>query len=651
MFLRAAVYFAVLFFGVGILHGQSPWGLRNQRPGGDDLWGISSGPGGLVAVGTNGAILQSPDGQTWTRRSSGTTDWLTAVTYGNGRYIAVGDHGHILISVDGATWTTVSQTATTQRLNNVAFAQGLGPDDPPPYPAQNRFMAVGESGTILSSVDGTTWTARPSGTTNWLRGLALGIGYQSAGVGVASWVAAGQAGTLLISDDGGITWRNVPSGTNVDLEAIAFVSGYHSHPVAGPGGGSIVFCTAGQGGLVQSLVFAISDGISPRGGTGTATTIPLNTSARIRCLVSGPSNSFTSLGSAVESATTLSPPVLAVDESATVFSAYNFDNTYPLTVSSAGLWRRDTVSSPGAIRAGCYSAVQNSFFVVGQNETVLQRDQVFNGRLGNISARGFVDQGEKALIAGFVVTGATPKRVLVRGVGPSLGNFGVVGVLARPSLIVYDSAGNRIATNSGWDTGIDSAAIAGGAAQAGAFPLSAGSGDSALLITLAPGKYTAQVAGINGAAGVALIEVYDLDDHVSGTSRAINLSTRGQVSGGENALIAGINVQSPGWRTFLVRGVGPSLARFGIANALQDPKVDVSTNLSYPQSVGSTSDFAQVSVPAATSAVGAFALDANSQDYARVFTLPPGNYTFLLSSKSNSSGIALIEIYEVGIAQ
>jgi hypothetical protein len=127
----------------------------------------------------------------------------------------------------------------------------------------------------------------------------------------------------------------------------------------------------------------------------------------------------------------------------------------------------------------------------------------------NVSARMEVTSGDGVLIAGFVIGGNLPKTVLIRGVGPTLSQFGVTGVLADPQITV-SSGSSTIASNAGWGTGSStSAQIAAVAGQVGAFPLSSGSQDSALLLTLQPGNYTVQVTSVSNSTGVALVEVYD----------------------------------------------------------------------------------------------------------------------------------------------
>lgn len=141
-------------------------------------------------------------------------------------------------------------------------------------------------------------------------------------------------------------------------------------------------------------------------------------------------------------------------------------------------------------------------------------------RLTNVSARAQVGTGSSVLVAGFVISGTTSETILIRGVGPALGAFGVTGTLAAPQLTLFDSSGGVIATNTGWSN----ASVLGGSnvgagvqpatssvmASVSAFALAAGSADSAIVVTLPPGAYTAQVSGANNTSGAGLIELYDV---------------------------------------------------------------------------------------------------------------------------------------------
>lgn len=140
-------------------------------------------------------------------------------------------------------------------------------------------------------------------------------------------------------------------------------------------------------------------------------------------------------------------------------------------------------------------------------------------RLVNISARGTVGTGASVLFGGFVVTGNSPKKLLIRGVGPGLVPLGVSNAIADPQLQVFDSQANLLAQNDNWSTpqavtGAQTPAAASdlitAANATGAFALASGSKDAALIVTLAPGQYTTQVSGVGGATGTALVEIYEI---------------------------------------------------------------------------------------------------------------------------------------------
>jgi hypothetical protein len=134
------------------------------------------------------------------------------------------------------------------------------------------------------------------------------------------------------------------------------------------------------------------------------------------------------------------------------------------------------------------------------------------GQFVSIAERAVVGAGAGVLIGGFTVAGSQPSKVLIRAVGPGLIPFGLTGALASPVLSVYDSRGVLIGVNTGWSAGgsVDAVAINNAALSVGAFLLQPGTNDCAVLLTLPPGGYTAQVAGANGASGVALVEVYQV---------------------------------------------------------------------------------------------------------------------------------------------
>jgi hypothetical protein len=136
-----------------------------------------------------------------------------------------------------------------------------------------------------------------------------------------------------------------------------------------------------------------------------------------------------------------------------------------------------------------------------------------SARLVNLSARNFAGAGDNTLIAGFVISGNVPKRLLIRGVGPRLAGFGVTGALADPKVELFLSDSGRstlFASNDNWAE-IAAAPARAAFTAAGAFDLPDATSKDAALVVMAPaGAFTAQVSGIGSATGEALIEIYEL---------------------------------------------------------------------------------------------------------------------------------------------
>ncbi|HUR60227.1 MAG TPA: SMP-30/gluconolactonase/LRE family protein [Opitutaceae bacterium] len=279
------------------------------------------------------------------------------------------------------------------------------------------------------------------------------------------------------------------------------------------------------------------------------------------------------------------------------------------------------------------------------------------GRFVNLSSRLRTIDGNtsRAFIAGFVVSGTTPKQMLVRAAGPSLGGFGVSGALANPKLRIF-AGSNLLAENDDWGSDAAAAsAVAAAAVRVGAFAFAAGSRDAALLVTLPPGIYTAQVMA-NGGDGVGLVEVYDAEAGQAAT-QLINLSTRGFVDTGAGQLVAGFVVSGDQPKRVLVRGIGPALAQFGVAGTLGDAQLKVfrgdtlvAQNDDW-QTVQTVAGGAQPATAAETSAAaaaaGAFTLPGGGKDAALVITLQPGAYSAVVSGANNTTGAGLVEVYEL----
>ncbi len=271
-------------------------------------------------------------------------------------------------------------------------------------------------------------------------------------------------------------------------------------------------------------------------------------------------------------------------------------------------------------------------------------------RLVNLSTLARAGTGTNVIVTGLVIGPGSGETVLIRAVGPTLATapFNISGVLPDPVLTLFNSSGAPIAINGAWNAA-DSATMS----SVYAFPLIPGSKDAAIVTTLQPGAYTAQVAGASGDSGTAQLEVYEVGA-TAASSHLINLSGRAQVLSGA-VQTAGLYIgPGAGNRTLLIRGIGPSLASLGVTGALSDPAITVFN--SSTTVVASNDDWGTpVGVGAAGAAAlnaafaesYAFPLPAGSKDSALIMTASPGSYTVQLSGNNGSSGVVLIEIYDI----
>jgi hypothetical protein len=257
----------------------------------------------------------------------------------------------------------------------------------------------------------------------------------------------------------------------------------------------------------------------------------------------------------------------------------------------------------------------------------------------NLSTRMRVQTGDKVGIGGFIITGNAPKRVILRAIGPSLTHFGVPGVLADPVLELHGQGAFATITNDNWrDT--QEAEI-----QATGIPPTDNL-ESAIVVALPPGAYTAIVKGKNNTLGVGLIEIYDLNQGVA--SKLANLSTRAFVSTGDNIVIAGFLLsQSTGSDRIVVRGIGPSLApgSFPASAVLADPTLEL-RDANGALLIANNDWQDNAAQAAALTATGL--APSNNLESGIIATLPPGLYTALLAGLNNGTGIGLVEVYDLG---
>ncbi len=239
--------------------------------------------------------------------------------------------------------------------------------------------------------------------------------------------------------------------------------------------------------------------------------------------------------------------------------------------------------------------------------------------------------GDNVLIGGFIITGTQPKQVIARAIGPSLP---VPMALADPILELHDASGATIAMNDNWQESADEQAIIDAE-----FAPSAES-ESAILMTLDPGVYTTIVRGVGATTGAALVEVYDLDRSVD--SQLANISTRGLVQTGDDVLIGGLIIQGEADTTVLVRAIGPTLADAGVDGALADPLLElhdkngvlITTNEDWK-------DSQQTEIEATGLA------PENDSEAAILATLSPDNYTAIVKGSGGTTGVALVEVYNI----
>jgi len=259
-------------------------------------------------------------------------------------------------------------------------------------------------------------------------------------------------------------------------------------------------------------------------------------------------------------------------------------------------------------------------------------------RVQNLSTRGTVMSGDNVLINGFVVSGPGTKTVVVRALGPSLSSLGLSGVLADPVLTVFNSSGEIIARNDNWQTNVGATFIE----QNGLAP-SDPSESAAVVANLAPGAYTVVVTGNNSTEGISLAEVYEIP-RPGGTSTLANLSGRGFVGTGDNALINGFIVGDVGSATVVVRALGRSLASFGISNPLTDP---VLTIYDSKGSVIASNDNWQRDPNNVVLLPKNGLAPPNPFDSALVLRLPAGAYTAIVRGANGATGNALVEVYQL----
>ena len=251
----------------------------------------------------------------------------------------------------------------------------------------------------------------------------------------------------------------------------------------------------------------------------------------------------------------------------------------------------------------------------------------------NISTRAGVLTGDNILDGGFIITGTDSKKVLIRGLGPSLTQFMLDSVLADPVLELHDSSG-VIATNDNWQDSQQSEIEATGVPPTDP-------AEAAIVATLSPGNYTAILEGKGGGTGTGLVEVYDLN--ATANSRLANISTRGFVDTDDNVLIGGFITGVGGIPAqVIVRAIGPSLATMQVSSPLQDPTLEIHDQ---DGAILAFDDNWKDSQEAEIEATGLTPTD--DRESAIVLTLANAPYTAIVRGVNDTVGVALVEVYDL----
>ncbi|HEY2714420.1 MAG TPA: hypothetical protein VGI60_18055 [Chthoniobacterales bacterium] len=269
--------------------------------------------------------------------------------------------------------------------------------------------------------------------------------------------------------------------------------------------------------------------------------------------------------------------------------------------------------------------------------------------LRNISTRLEVLTGDNVGIVGFIVQGSAAKKVIIRGIGPSLAEppFNVPGVLANPMLSLHtsDDQGNDVvvATNDDWK--LNDATGQSQETEIEATNLAPTKDlESAILVTLDPGEYTAILSGRNNGTGNGLVEAYDLDASGSNDSLLANISTRGFVGTADKVMIGGLIIGPDTARsaTVVVRAIGPSLANppFNISGVLSDPTIELHD--ANGDTIAANDDWQQDSQSAQ---IPKELQPSNAKESALYRTLAPSAYTAIVSGSDNTIGVGLVEVY------
>jgi hypothetical protein len=333
-------------------------------------------------------------------------------------------------------------------------------------------------------------------------------------------------------------------------------------------------------------------------------------------------------------------------------SNYSIGDTVGLILVSGSIIKLDFIDSPDVIASlvvngvsqppGLYGGPTSGAPHVIPEFAGSGTVQVRPSTLGNISTRALVQAGDNVMIGGFIVQGPVSKEVVIRAIGPELTHYGVPNALANPRLELHDANGALIASNDDWIH-----TIIGGIICCPQEDLIEDIGfaptdprESAIIADLEPGNYTAIVRGVNNTTGVALVEV---DEWGTNSSVLGNISTRGLVLGGADVMIGGFIIKGTGPKRVIIRAIGPELAQHGVPNPLADPILDLHNSTGALIAVNDN----WLDAPNVQDIMNSGHAPTDPRESAVLATLPPGNYTAIVRGVNNTTGVGLVEVYDL----
>lgn len=542
-------------------------------------------------------------------------------------YVADTNNSTIRKITTGGTVTTIvgvaGQTGSLDGPGGTARLNG-------PY-----AVAVDSAGTVYVAdfFNSTIRKVTVSGMVSTLAGLAGKTGLADGLGAVARFnqpygVAVDAGGNVFVADTYNRAVRRISPGGDVTTVNGPGARFYYPQGIALDAAGSLYIADGDNQGISKGLFVASP----PSGGAITSATV-----------AAGQSATFT-LGAAIAQATyqwqvstDAGATWTSVNNSATYTGATTATLTLAATVTTMNGYRyRALITNAAGTSASGAATLTVTDAGTGGGPTG-------TARLINVSVRTFVGTGDNVVAVGFGLSGSGAKQLLIRGVGPTLGVFGVSGVLNQPMLGLYNTSSVLMSANAGWG---GTTALATAFASVGAFALPATSADTALYQPLTAGTtYSALLTGANATTGIALVEVYDADAGTPAT-RLTNISARALSGTGVSALTAGFVIGGEGTETLLIRGIGPTLAVFGVGGVLATPQLAL-FNSTGQQIAFNAGWGGGAALAAAFASVGAFPLTVTAVDAAMLVTLPPGSYTVQVSGANNTTGVGLIEVYEM----